>query len=106
MKSGRVIARGWTTFGKCKTSGFGWRFKPIPFIRFIVKNSAIWKQFFNDIQLNNEYPFNIVNLLGLNEDEDFTSSSEWKLLGKKKTGGGNSKSLQLPRLNVGNKSLF
>lgn len=53
VKSGRVIARGWATYGKCKTTGVAWKFKPVPFIRFLSKNSAIWKQFFNDITLNN-----------------------------------------------------
>lgn len=56
-------------------SGFGWKFKPIPFIRFLIKNSAVWKQFFNDINLNNEYPFNIVYILSLNDEDDFTSSA-------------------------------
>lgn len=102
VKSGRIIARGWTTYGKCKTSGFGWKFKPIPFVRFIMKNPSIWKQFYNDICLNSEYPFNIVHILSLNDDEDFTSSAEWRSLGRKRMGG---KSPRLPKLNVGTKSV-
>ena len=51
VKSGRIIARGWTTKGKCKTSGHGWKFKPVPFVRFLGKYK-VWKQFFNDLKLN------------------------------------------------------
>lgn len=94
MKSGRIIARGWTVNGKSKTSGIAWKFKPIPFIRFLGKYK-IWKQFLNDLKLNEEHPFNIIYILGLTDDEDFTSSPEWKSLGKKKLG---SKSARLPRL--------
>lgn len=68
VNSGRILARGWTTFGKVKSSGFGWKFKPIPFIRFLIKNPLIWKQFMNDIKMNDEYPFNIIHILGLNDD--------------------------------------
>lgn len=94
MVSGRIIARGWTTHGKCKTSGTGWKFKPVPFIRCLGKYK-VWKQFFNDLKLNEEYPFNIINILGIREDDDFTQSAEWKSLGKKKLGA---KSTRLPRL--------
>lgn len=45
-----------------------------------------------------------MNILGLSDEEDFTSSAEWKSLGKKKIGG-ISKSPKLPRLNVGHKSV-
>lgn len=38
VKSGRIVARGWVTNGKCKNSGIGWRFKPMPFVKFISKN--------------------------------------------------------------------
>lgn len=95
VPSGRIIARGWTCFGKCRVSGYGWKFKPIPFIRFFAKNPSIWKQFLNDLDLNQEYPFNIIHILGLNEEDDFTSSAEWKSLGKKKLGG---KSSRFPRI--------
>ena len=94
VKSGRIIARGWTTNGKCKTSGIGWKFKPVPFIRFSGK-FKVWKQFFNDLKSNEEYPFNIIHILGLNDEDDFTQSVEWKSLGKKKIGG---KPAKLPRL--------
>lgn len=50
--SGRVIARGWVTNGKCKNSGYGWRFKPFPFVRFLARNALVWKQFLNDIISN------------------------------------------------------
>ena len=73
VTSGRILARGWTTYGKARSSGYGWKFKPIPFIRFLIKNPAIWKQFINDIKLNDEYPFNIIHILGLNDEDDFTS---------------------------------
>ena len=65
------MARGWTTYGKCKTSGIGWKFKPVQFIRFLGKYK-VWKQFFNDLKLNQEYPFNILHILGIHEDNDFT----------------------------------
>jgi hypothetical protein len=35
---GRVVARGWVTNGKCRSSGYGWKFKPLPFFKAIVKN--------------------------------------------------------------------
>ena len=63
-------------------------------MRFVGKYK-VWKQFLNDLKLNEEYPFNIINILGINDDEDFTSSPEWKSLGKKKLGA---KSTKLPRL--------
>ena len=44
---GRVIARGWVTNGKCKTEGYGWKFKPLPFVKAIAKSDHIWKQFLN-----------------------------------------------------------
>jgi hypothetical protein len=85
VKSGRIIVRGWTTYGKCKVSGFGWKFKPIPFIRVLIRNSTIWKQFFNDILLNGEYPYSIENILGLTSDQYLSSlNTEWKSLSKKK----------------------
>lgn len=59
VKSNRIIARGWTVNGKSKTSGIAWKFKPIPFIRFLGKYK-IWKQFLNDLKLNEEHPFNII----------------------------------------------
>lgn len=65
---GRVIARGWLTNGKCKTEGYGWKFKPLPFIKAIAKSDHIWKQFLNDCTLNKEYPFKMSSLLGLNEE--------------------------------------
>ena len=95
VPSGRIIARGWTCFGKCKVAGVAWKFKPVPFIRFLAKNPSVWKQFMNDLTLNNEYPFNIIHILGLNDDDDFTSSAEWRSLGKKKFG---SKITKLPKL--------
>lgn len=55
----------------------------------------------NDLKLNEEYPFNVINILGLNDDEDFTSSVEWKSLGRRKIG---SKSPKLPKLNMASKS--
>ena len=51
VKSGRIIARGWTTNGICKTSGHGWKFRPVPFMRFVGKYK-VWKQFLNDLKLN------------------------------------------------------
>jgi hypothetical protein len=36
--SGRIVARGWVTNGKCRSSGYGWKFKPLPFLKFIAKN--------------------------------------------------------------------
>jgi hypothetical protein len=65
VQSGRTFVRGWTTHGKCKVIGVGWKFKPMPFIRFLIRNPTIWKQFYTDIKLNGEYPFNITNILGL-----------------------------------------
>ena len=96
VTSGRILARGWTTYGKARSSGYGWKFKPIPFIRFLIKNPAIWKQFINDIKLNDEYPFNIIHILGLNDEDDFTSRVQWKGLGRKKLGN---RSNKLPKIN-------
>lgn len=49
---GRIVARGWVTNGKCKSEGFGWKFKVLPFMKSILKNEHIWKQFINDLTLN------------------------------------------------------
>jgi hypothetical protein len=35
---GRVVARGWVTNGKCKSEGYGWKFKTLHFFKSIAKN--------------------------------------------------------------------
>lgn len=65
---GRIVARGWVTNGKCKSEGYGWKFKLLPFLKSIAKNEHIWKQFLNDLTSNKEYPFKISYLLGREED--------------------------------------
>jgi hypothetical protein len=35
---GRIVARGWVTNGKCKSEGYGWKFKVLPFMKSITKN--------------------------------------------------------------------
>jgi hypothetical protein len=47
--SGRKMTRGWTTNGRCRTPGFGWKFKPMHFMRIITKSATVWKQFHNDL---------------------------------------------------------
>ncbi len=68
---GRVVARGWVSNGRCKCAGYGWKFRPIPFLKAIAKNEHIWKQFLNDLMLNHEYPFKVSYLLGLEEEVAF-----------------------------------
>lgn len=67
---GRIVARGWVTNGKCRSEGYGWKFKVLPFVKSIAKNEHIWKQFTNDLALNKQYPFKLSYLLGLEEDTD------------------------------------
>lgn len=87
--SGRVVARGWVTNGKCNNSGYGWKFKPLPFFKFIAKNYNIWKQFINDLTLNKEYPFKLSYILNLAEEPDTNAILE------KKNGN---KMIRLPKL--------
>lgn len=68
---GRIVARGWVSNGKCKSSGFGWKFKPLPFLKALARNEHIWKQFTNDLTLNQEYPIRISHILGLEEEVAF-----------------------------------
>lgn len=68
---GRIVARGWVSNGKCKSSGYGWKFKPLPFLKSMAKNEHIWKQFTNDLTLNKEYPLHISFILGLDEEVTF-----------------------------------
>jgi hypothetical protein len=56
----------------------------VPFVRVLCQNWGIWKQFFEDILLNHEYPFNIKNILEIKNIEinEYATSSieskEWK----------------------------
>lgn len=53
-KSGRIVARGWVINGRCKSITQVWRFhKVMTFFKYILCNENIWKQFINDIKLNN-----------------------------------------------------
>ena len=87
---GRVIARGWATNGTCKSEGYGWKFKALPFIKSIAKNEQIWKQFLNDLTLNKEYPFKLSYILGIREGLDIYEIPD-------KRGG--RRGIKLPKLN-------
>jgi hypothetical protein len=82
VASGRIVTRGWITNARGRVSGFGWKFKPMHFMQVIAMNHSVWKNFYNDLELNGELPFNIKSILGLSNDEELRIGFGWR--GKKR----------------------